>query len=165
MPIFTRLLSICPRIRKSPGKIVASTAWRWRILSLGLSSRSVTVDREQREIVLRRRLFWVYRRRRRIPFDSIQAISYGYRDMSLGAYLAWAYDSTDLFSVGLLLHGGRPVHLFHFLGDGTFRNDGPLPDWMYWDDFLFDWSGEQEREAKAFVNILSKCTGVPVIPA
>jgi hypothetical protein len=103
-------------------------------------------------------------RLREVRFESIEAVAYAYTDMAMGAPLVWADDSGDLFSVGLRLYGGDEVHLFYFVGDGTFSNDGPLPNWLYWDDYLFDRSGTQERESRGFVDLLSKLIGVSVVP-
>ena len=74
------------------------------------------------------------------------------------------HDSVDLFSVGLRLLSGEELHLFYFYGDGTFSNDGPWPDWLYWEDYVYDMSGTQERESRAYVDLLAKMIGVPVIP-
>jgi len=35
---------------------------------------------------------------------------------------------------------------------------------MYWEDFAFDLSGTQERESKAFVELVCKMIGVTVVP-
>jgi hypothetical protein len=67
--------------------------------------------------------------------------------------------------VGLRLHNLDELHLFFFYGDGTFSNDGPLPDWFYWKDYLFDLSGAQEKESRLFVDLPSKMMKVPVEPA
>jgi hypothetical protein len=159
------LLSICPRISKTQRGLVASTAWRVRVLTLGWLYRRVTVDPKRKEVTIQRRYFWVFPRQRRIPFKAIAAISYGYQDWAPGASWTWAHDSVDLFSVGLRLHGGDELHLFYFYGDGTFTNDGPLPDWVYWDAYAFDLSGTQEKESRVFVDLLSKLIGVSVVPA
>jgi hypothetical protein len=160
-----RLFSICPRVSKSNDKLVAATAWRLRILTLGSFYRKVIVDPKREELTIERRYFWFLARRRRVRFEAIEAVTYGYQDWAVGASLSWAHDSADLYSVGLRLHGGKELHLFYFYGDGTFRNDGPLPDWMYWDDYLFDLSGTQEKESRAFVELLCKMIGVSVVPA
>ena len=76
---------------------------------------------------------------------------------------AWAHDSFDQFSVGLRLYNGEDVHLFHFLGDGTFTNNSPFPDWMCWDDYLFDMSGAQEGQSRALVELLCKMVTVKVL--
>jgi hypothetical protein len=125
----------------------------------------VTVDPRKEAVILDRCYFWAFPHRRRIRFAAVEAVTYGYQDWAVGASLPWAHDSVDLFSVGLRLHGGDEQHLFFFYGDGTFRNEGPWPDWLYWDDYLFDVSGTQERESRAFVELLGKMIGVPVVPA
>jgi hypothetical protein len=160
-----RLFSVCPRVSKCKGKLVAATAWRLRILTLGWLYRKVVVDPKREELTLYRRYFWVFPRRRRVRFGRIEAVTYGYQDWAVGAFLSWAHDSVDLFSVGLRLHSGDELHLFCFYGDGTFSNHGPWPDWLYWDDYLFDMSGTQERESRAFVELLCKMIGVSVVPA
>jgi len=157
-------LSICPRLSKRGSRLVATTAWRLRLLTLGWLYGKILVDPKKHEVTVQRRYFWVFPRRRRVRFEAIEAITYGYQDWAAGASLAWAHDSVDLFSTGLRLHGGEELHLFYFYGDGTFRNDGPWPDWLYWEDYLFDLSGTQERESRAFVELLSKMIGVPVVP-
>lgn len=164
MTLFSRLFSICPRVGKHDGSLVASTAWRLRLLTLGLISRSVLVDPKNKEVVVQRRYFWVFSRSRRIHFKSVEAITYGYQDWAPGGSLPWSHDSIDLFSTGLRLHGGEELHLFYFYGDGTFSNDGPLPDWLYWEDYLVDMSGTQERESRVFVELLSKLIRVTVVP-
>ena len=165
MTLSLRLFSICPRLSKFKGKLIATTAWRLRILTLGLLFRKVIVDPKRRELTLYRRYFWVFPRRRRIRFERIEAVAYGYQDWAVGASLSWAHDSLDLFSVGLRLHGGDELRLFYFYGDGTFSNHGPWPDWLYWDDYLFDMSGTQEKESRAFAELLSKMIGVSVVAA
>lgn len=160
-----RLFSLCPRLSKRGGRLIASTAWRLRIVTLGSLYRRVLVDPVKQEVRIYRRYFWAFARRRRIRFGAIEAVTYGYQDWGGGASWTGAHDSVDFFSVGLRLHGGEELHLFYFYGDGTFVNDGPWPDWLYWDEFLFDWSGTQERESRAFVELLSKMMGVTIIPA
>src|SRR5262245_61741907 len=120
------------------------------------------VDPKQKAVIIRRRFAWFFQRGRRISFRSIEAVTYGYRDMASPGL--WANNSVDLFSVGLRLRGGKEIHLFHFYGDGTFTNDGPWPDWLYWQQYVLDFSGTQERESRAFVELLSKMIGVPVVP-
>ena len=56
------------------------------------------------------------------------------------------------------------LRLFNFIGDGTFTNDGPWPDWMHWDEYVFDISGSQENESRVFVDVLSTLIDVTVIP-
>jgi hypothetical protein len=162
MAISFRLLSMCPRLRKVEDQLVATTAWRLRLMTLGWLYRKVTVDPEEKVVTIYRRYFWLFSRRRRIPFKHIEAVAYGYKDMAVGASWTWAHDSVDLFAVGLRLQGGEEVHLFYFYGDGTFTNDGPLPDWVYWNDYVFDMTGTQEKESRLYVEVLCKMIGVSI---
>lgn len=164
MAVSLRLFSIAPRISKQGKRLYVTTAWRVRMLTLGTLYRCLQIDPSRGSLLLSRRYFWFFTRQRRIPFRFVEAITYSYQDWALGSSLSWAHDSTDLFSVGLKLHGGEEVHLFWFYGEGTFANHGPWPDWLYWDDYLFDLAGSQERESKAFVELLSRMIGVSVVP-
>jgi hypothetical protein len=42
--VFSQLFSTCPRVSKRGHKLVASTAWRLRLLTLGWLFRKVIVD-------------------------------------------------------------------------------------------------------------------------
>ncbi len=162
MPFYSALYSICPRVKKESGRLVARTGWRFLITTLGLIQREVICDPKNAVVLVRRRYCWFFTRRLRIPFASITAIGYGYQDLNPGKDWFWTHDSYDWFTVRLKLRSGKEMHLFHFHGDGTFTNDGPMPDWMYWDDYLFDLSGTQDRESYLFVELLSKMIGAPV---
>src|SRR5262249_58912712 len=108
----------------------AEGGWRGGVGTLGRTSGRSAVDPKKEELSIPRRYFWMMRKRRRIRFGAIQAITYDYQDWSGGQYWSWGYKSSDVFSVGLRLHGGGDVHLFHFSGEGAFQNNGPWPDWM-----------------------------------
>lgn len=164
MTFSLRLFSICPRISKRNGKLVALTAWRMRFLTFGSFLRKIVVDPEREELTIHRQYCWAFRRNYRVKFSAVEAVTYGYEDWGISAPMSWSHDSIDLFSVGLRLHNGEEWQLFRFLGDGTFSNNGPWPDWLYWDDYLFDMSGTQESESRAFVDLLSKMIGVSVVP-
>ena len=164
MAIFSSLFSVCPRVRKEEDRLVARTAWRLLVLTLGGFYRRVEVDPGKKEVTVYRRYFWVFARRRRIRFGNIEAVTYGYKDWAFGASWSWAHDSVDSYSVGLRLRNDDDLHLFSFFGDGTFQNDGPWPDWLYWDDYLLDLSGTQTQESRAFVELVSKLVGVSVVP-
>ena len=158
-----RLLAICPRIKKHEDHIILTTAWRVRILLLGLLYRKVTIDPVKKRMHISSRYLWLFHRERTIPFSKIEAVTYGYDDLSPESWLSFAHDSFDCFKVGLRLADLSEIHLFHFLGDGTFDNRGSLPDWMYWENFTFDLSDKQKKESRAFVDLLSKMIGVTVI--
>src|SRR5438477_5256425 len=135
--ITSSLFSVCPRVSKSRGRLVARTAWQLLLVTLGCLYREVVIDLKRSEVILRRRYLWLFSRRRRIRFGAIEAVTYGYQDWGISSW-SWAHDSTDIYVVGLRLHGDEEVRLFHFVGDGTFTNEGPLPDWMYWEEYLYD---------------------------
>ena len=158
------LLSICPRITKANGRLIARTAWCLRILFFGTFYREVTVEPHKKTVTVVSRYFWLFRRRRRIRFPAIQAVTYGYSDLSQGSVTSASRDSVDWFTVGLRFIDDSEMHLFSFLGDGTFVNESNFPDWMYWEEFLFDHTGTQEKESRVFVDLLSKLIGVTVVP-
>jgi hypothetical protein len=160
------VLSICPRVAKQRGRLIASSAWRFRVLTLGLLQRQVIVDPKEQVVIIRRRVGWFFRQMRRIRFSWIKAIGYGYSDVSGNStWTVWGtYKTADNFTVQLKLHGGDDVHLFYFYGEGPLNNAGPLPDWFYWDDYLLDLSGTQAQESRTFVELLSRMTGAPIEP-
>jgi hypothetical protein len=152
-------------VRKRKGKLVASTALRLRILTLGMLYREVIIDPKEEVVRVRRRYAWIFRRAFRIPFVSVRAVTYGYSGTG-GAQGWWwgAHDTKDSFRVGLRLSDFREVHLFWFSGDGPFANYGPFPDWFYWQEYLFDMCGTQETESRAYAEVLSRLIGAPVEP-
>jgi hypothetical protein len=164
MTISLSVLAMCPRLTRRRGRLIATTAWRQRVMTLGAIYRQVIVDPKQQVVIVRRRYFWFFKRARRIPFDHIKAIGYGYSDASGGSWLPGGHKPCDNFTVQLKLHGGGDVHLFSFYGDGAFQNNGPFPDWYYWSDYALDLSGTQTEESRAYVELLSKMTGAPVEP-
>ena len=164
MGLVSSVFSVCPRVKKRQGQLTADTAWRVRILTVGTLYRKVVVDPQKKVLTISRRYFWLFGRRRRIKFEAIEAVTYTYEDLSLDANLSWAHDSVDFFSVGLRLDNLEELRLFYFFGAGTFTNEGPLPDWMYWEEYLSDVSGSQESESRRFVDLLGKMIGVEVVP-
>lgn len=159
-----RLFALCPRLTKNEERLIASTAWRMRIGLLDAVYRRVIVEPSARKLTIAGRYLWLIHRKREIPFNKIQAVTYGYDDMAMGSSFSYSHDSSDWFTVGLRLVDDSEMHLFYFIGEGTFNNNGPLPDWMYWSDFAFDVSGSQEQESRVFVDLLSKIIGVKVVP-
>lgn len=159
-----RLLAVCPRIHKESDRIIAATAWRICFLFLGMVYRKVVIDLSNKTVSINSRYLWFIHRQRTIPFSQIEAVTYGYDDLSPKSFFTFAHDSFDKFRVGLRLDHRSEIHLFNFTGEGTFNNHGPFPDWMYWEEFAFDRSGSQENESRIFVEILSKMIGVTVVP-
>ena len=159
-----RLFAICPRIKKEAGpRIVATSAWRVRILSLGAIQRQVVIEPASQMITVRSRYLWLIRKQRTIRFSDVQAVTYGYEDlMSHQSFFSYSHDSFDWFSVGLRLADDSEIGLFNFIGEGTFSNNGPLPDWLYWGESKFDISGSQDKESKVFAELLSTLINVPI---
>ncbi len=165
MPITSPLFSTCPRVEKVRGRLVARTALHFRIMTLGTVCREVVVDPKEEVVRVRRRYGWFFKRAFRIPFGSVRAVTYGYA--GTGGEQGWwwgAHDTKDCFSVGLRLSDFREVHLFSFLGEGPFVNYGPWPDWLYWQEYLFDLRGTQDAESRAYAEALSRLIGAPVEP-
>jgi hypothetical protein len=159
-----RLLSVGPRITRDGDVLKAVTGWKMRCLTLGLLLTQVTVDPHERMLTVVRRRGWFFVRRRRIRFEKIAAVTYGYSDQSLFANLPISHDSFDVFSVGLRSHGDDELRLFAFFGDGTFTNESDLPDWMYDTRLRRDLTGTQESESRMFAEALSQIIGVPLVP-
>jgi len=160
---YSSTLATGPRLSKIGGKLVATTPLYIQVFTLGLMKRTVIVDTIRKCIILTRRLGWFFRRRLRIPFHSIQAVTYGYQDWAETSW-SWTHRSADFYKVGLRLFSRREVHLFFFCGEGEFRNQGPLPDWFYWVDYQFDVAGTQGQESRCYAELLSKIIGVPIEP-
>ena len=158
------LFSVTPRIRGDAGGITATTGWVAQVLMLGAAFRRVRVDRVNETVTIDDRTWWFRRRERVVLFQEVAAVSYGYEDISWSMNL-WARDSTDRFVVGLKLKWGEEVRLFNFVGDGTFMNNGPLPDWMYWKEYAFDATGTQEQESRMFARALGNILRAPLGPS
>ena len=165
MALGLRLLSVCPRLQIRDGDLVVSTPRRVQLLTLGCFRREVILDGAHREIRITRRLFWLGRKTRRLRFDWVEGVAYGYKDLTPFPALQMTHDGCELFTIALRLYGADDeVHLFHYFGGGTFTNNGPFPDWLYWDEYMFDVTGTQDSESRALVDLLSRVIGAPVVP-
>jgi hypothetical protein len=159
--IFSRLVNVRPVVRKQGNLLLASSDWKSQLWSLGFAGRKLVVDPQQKVARLILRRFWFWRTSRRIEFDWVQEVLYGYAEVSPG----WgAYQENDLFTVALKLKNGDQVNLFRFFGEGDFVNNTVFPDWMYWEEFLVSnyTRGDQERESLLFADLVSRMIGVPV---
>jgi len=157
-------LSLCSRIETEPDRLVARTPTFGRWLLLGASCRRAEIDRVARRVTLERRRFWFFRSARRLDFRHVAAVTYGYDDVYPGAFLLASHRSLDLFTVGVRLANGEEFILAKYFGEGTFSNEGPYPDWVYWDQELIQWSGTQEKASRLFAQLLSKMIGVRIEP-
>jgi hypothetical protein len=160
----TRLLSITPRIRGDAGGLTVTTSRVAQLLMLAARFRRVRIDVRERTVTIEDRSWWFRKRSRVILFDEVSAVSYGYEEWSWSPQFS-ARDPIDRFVVGLKLKWGEEVGLFWFAGDGTFRNEGSLPDWVYWKEIAFDVSGTQEQESRMFARVLGKILGAPLGPS
>ena len=156
--------SIGPNIREKDGRIIATTSVLVWLFTFGLYRRRVVIDPQRQTVTIHSRWLWFISRQRTIRFRDIAAITYGYEDLSLNGPLTLAHDTYDSFTVGLRLVDESEFKLFTFHGDGTFKNESCWPDWMYWCDFQFDLSGNQQRESRLFVNLLGRLINVTVVP-
>ncbi|MBC8063983.1 MAG: hypothetical protein H7Y17_04080 [Chlorobia bacterium] len=163
--ITSRLFAFSPKVYSDKkGMLIARTSWKANLFSLGFAGRSVAIDRNREMIRLRKRAFWFAKSDRFFPFASIEEVLYGYKDIDLLQSMSWAHQQDDLFVVGLKLHTREEITLFKFYGQGDFSNDGPLPDWMYWEDILESkiTKGGQEGQALTYAEIISTLVGVPI---
>src|SRR5512147_1535697 len=96
---WSRIFTFRPKIVRRNGQLIARSDWRSQLFSLGFAGRQVVVDRTSRSIRIRRRIFWVVLRRRYIPFDAVQEVTYDYGDVSASTYVSFSHQQDDLFTV------------------------------------------------------------------
>ncbi len=123
-----RLFSIGPRIRKQGVHLIATSALRLRILSLGAFSRKVLVEPRKGWLVIHDRQFWFFERIRLVPFEQVEAVTYGFEDWTFGGWFFRTRDTRELFRVGLRLRTVKEFDLFGFYGQGRFVNESYFPD-------------------------------------
>lgn len=159
------LFSAGPEFRKRGRNLVVRTGAAVRRLSLGLLDRTMTVDPDKKVIRVKDRRFWFGEHTEKYPFDLITGVSFGYGSMSSDDS-PFTENPMESYSVGLKLYGlpDPDVHLFRFVGEGRFRNTGPLPDWVYWYESLTDICGTHEEQARQFVTALAWVLGKPIVP-
>jgi len=178
--LYRKLINIEPVVSKQGNLLMISSGWRAHLLTLGCASRQIIVDPSQKVVRIKGRRFWFGRWSRRIEFDWIQEIVYGYWHsgwgstsddgfwggsgaMSLFGY--GEYTEDEMFTVALQLKNNTKVTLCRFFGSGDFVNNTVWPDWCYWgDQFLADAThGTQETSSHALVDVLSNLIQVPVV--
>ena len=161
------ILSIGPRITRTCERLEARESLWIRILLCGAYLRTARVDRPTKTISIQRRVGWFFNSSRKIAMGDVKAITYDYRDLArpIGAdIVGTAHDSSDCFTVGLLLRDGSTIDLFEFVGEGDFRNETHMPDWAFIHLYLFNLSESQERQSRAFVDHLTELLDVPTMP-
>lgn len=163
--LLERLLQFRPRIRKDGNVLIAASPWRALILSLGFGGRMVTIDPVRKIVRVRVRTFWFYTTSHLYPFDRVLYVLSGYRDWSLSNLsITGSYRDRGVFTVELRLTTGERIVLFRFYHEGPFVNDGFMPDFMYWGDYL-DASltqGNQGRESEVFAKLVAGLLAKPI---
>lgn len=159
------LLSLSPRLTRDGERILVRSNLLQRVLTLGVYSRTVWIEPAKSRLRVQTRSWWFRRKRQRISFESIQAVTYDYEDVAFERMINWAHQAWDSFRVGLRFFDQSELHLFTFFGAGSFTNNGPLPDWCYLTETTFDVTGMQQTESRRLVDLLAKMTGVAVSPS
>ncbi|MBS1709467.1 MAG: hypothetical protein JSS65_12205 [Armatimonadetes bacterium] len=159
--IVGRLVSASPRVRRDNDCLIVRSSINSQFFCLGAAAKTLVVEPARRRLAVTYRSFWLYRRTKHVEFDWIREVTFDYNDLGFGG---WARRSEDLYTTGLTLQSGEWVELFKFYGEGDFQNDGPLPDWWYWEDHLMTHvvKGDQEGSSFRFVDLLSNLTGAPI---
>ena len=172
--LFRKLTNIVPTVSKRGDVLVISYGWRSHLLSLGSVSRRIEVDPNLKVLHIIGRRFWVFGWSKRIEFDWVEVILYGYWNSgwALGTGASgWGvvgfgeYTEEEMFTIALQLKNNTKVVLCRFFGSGEWVNNSFLPDWCYWgDQMLADATyGSQQSSSSTLVNVLSNLIGVPVV--
>ncbi|HWD38378.1 MAG TPA: hypothetical protein VG944_05985 [Fimbriimonas sp.] len=159
--IFTLTFSPTPAIKKEGGLLAIESTWKTALLTLGGRHRRVLVDPKNRGIILTDRRFWLFRSSRRIPFDAIVSILYGYVDLADSWF---SHYDEDLYTVGLNLTNGTSVAFFRFFGQGSFTNNSIYPDWCFWEENMVSKTAQHDMESESatLAGVLSHITGAPL---
>jgi len=144
---------------------MATSGWKAHLLSLGFGGRKVTIDPVRKLLRIAIRRGWFFTTSQVITFDRVLYVISGYRDWSLSNWSVFgAYRDRGVFTVELRLKTGERIVLFRFYSEGDFINDGFMPDFMYWDDYLDAalTKGNQGKESEVFARLVAGLIGVPI---
>ncbi len=157
-----RFFAIGPRIWRDGDTVVARSNWFSQLLCLGFAGRRVTIDPKGRALRIRYRSFWLFTFSRRLEFDWVSHVLYGY--YGTGGWSYGAYQEDEVFSIKLVLKNAEEVLLFRFAGEGDFVNNTFLPDWMFWWDSTVAnlCKGPQEAQSLMYAETVSQLVGVPL---
>lgn len=160
------LLSIGPRVLSGPDWLLATSSLPAAVLTLFSHRRYLTIDGRSRTIVIRRRLLWFVRRERSVAFTDVKNILYELDDLNVWTMIGMTGDTFDCYKVGLRLQDASELHLFSFLGAGTFQrgwDSAPwMPDWFFAVESTFDMSGAQSIQSSQFIEKLQELLNVPL---
>lgn len=153
MPITTRFLSTGPRLRVRDHVLLARTSVSFLVCTLGLCFKSLEADPARRRITFRMRFLWLFWWTWEISFDDIAEIHYRYTNLvPFGDYIA--ADSIDCYAVVIERRDRSEVLMFRWIGQGLFANNSGLPEFLYWEDLIFDMQGTQKQESLVFFEAL-----------
>lgn len=153
MAISWSLLSFGPRVRIEDGRLVASTGWSFLIPTLGLWRKRLVVDAHARQLDFTVSFLWLFWLRYRIPFNDVKEVIYRYENWAWFGSIT-AQDAYDCFIVGVMTNNRDEYLFFRWMGEGEFANNSIWPDWMYWDQYVFDFKGTQDKESQRFFELL-----------
>lgn len=154
-----------PRIRRRGRMVAITSGLRVVVMTLGLLHRTVLLDLDQNVLRIIDRRGWFFRRYRRIPFERVAAVTYGYQDTAPFSSVSMEYRQWDLYTVGIRLRDQEDVLLFRFFGQGDYINNSLLPDWMFTDEIVIAelTRGGQETRSRLLVELLSHVMNVDII--
>lgn len=174
-----RILTLAPRVHEHRGLLRARSSLLLQILSLGCFRREVLVDRRARYVTITRRILWLFRSSRVIPFRHVHRIDYDFARTVTSIKRtgvdrsAVSGDEIESFHVALVLRQREDVPeshrhlyeervpLFSFYGEG--RGDYQAL-WALISHGLranpLDLEGSQESLSRAYVERLRDYIGV-----
>ncbi len=153
MAVALSFLSTGPNIAKIDSKLVANTSLFFTAITLGSCIKSFEADPQARMITYSIRFLWLFKRTWRIPFDDVHEFHYRYSNLMPLSSIS-AEDSIDSYSVVIETKDHDEIILFRWIGQGEFENNTYLPDWMYWEERMFDLTGTQKSESLGFFELL-----------
>jgi hypothetical protein len=161
-----RLLTLAPRIDERPGVLRARTPLLISLVTAGAVFRQVIVDRQSAYVVIERRLFWFFSRKRVIPFRMIRRIAYDYERTATSLRQGFdgptAGDTIERFDVTLVIctRTDVPESHMHLYEEQVplvrFHGEGQSPGLS----LALDLQGQQESLSREFVERLRALTGV-----
>jgi hypothetical protein len=156
--ILLRLLQCCPAVSRSGNVLVARSGWKSQFLCLGSTGRKVTVDTDQKFLRIRYRVFWFLTISKLYTFERILNVVYDYKPIWL---ISGWYQERGIYTVEIRLTSGERITLFRFFDSGSFSNEGFLPDFIYWQDYMDSalTQSDQGMQADMFAHLLSGILG------
>lgn len=160
-----RLLTFAPRIDERRGVLRVRTSLLLLLVTAGAVFRQVIVDRETGYVVIENRWFWLFSRKRVIPFRMIRRITYDYEatttSLAHGLDGPTAGDQIERFDVALVVctRTDVPESHIHLYEEQVllvrFHGEGQSPGLL----LNLDLQGQQEALSRAFVERLRALTG------